>query len=292
MARFARYAAANDWGSMSGRHNAGLGEFLRTRRSRVAPREVGLPDRPRRRVPGLRREELAELAGMSPDYYTRLEQGRHPTASPTVLDALARALRLPADERAHLYALAQAVDPAAHHDRDAADPDALRRMFDVFGLAPAVLCGPFSDILAVNDAAGFLYDTDFDALPAAERNSIHWMLTAPAARALYAEGWEQAASEMVGKLRMEVSQHPAHQRAQELVALLGERSELFRRVWRQHDISTCVQDVKTLRHRLAGELRLRSEAVTVHSSPGQVFYLLLPVDSAFETAFRRYATSR
>jgi transcriptional regulator with XRE-family HTH domain len=265
-----------------------FGEFLRTRRSRVEPSDVGLPAGTRRRVPGLRREELAQLAGMSPDYYTRLEQGRHPTASSAVLDALARALRLRTDEREHLYALAQVVD-----SKRPIDPDqgALHGMLDTFGLTPAVLCGPFSDILATNDAARFLYDTDFAELPAAERNSIHWILTSPTARTLYDEAWEQSATEMIGKLRMEIGQHPAQPRARELVLRLGRSSELFRQVWQQHEISTCVQDVKTLRHRLAGELRLRSEAVTIHSSPDQVFYLMLPVDSTFETAYRKHTRS-
>lgn len=141
---------------MSSPGNAELGEFLRTRRSHMDPRKAGIPESTRRRVPGLRRPELARLASISPDYYTRLEQGRHPTASPGVLDALARALLLSADERAHLYALAQAVDPDPPDDGPAADyAGALERMLAVFGSVPAVLCGAFSDILAANDAAWF-----------------------------------------------------------------------------------------------------------------------------------------
>lgn len=204
-----------------------LGEFLRTRRSRVGPGDVGLPAGTRRRVPGLRREELAQLAGMSQDYYTRLEQGKHQTASPAVLDALARALHLRADEREHLYALAQVVD-----SKQPVVPDqhALHGMLGTFGLTPAVLCGPFSDILATNDAARFLYDTDFAELPPTERNSIHWILTSPTARALYDEAWEQSATEMIGKLRMETGQHPTQPRGRELVAQLGRQSALFRDV--------------------------------------------------------------
>jgi transcriptional regulator with XRE-family HTH domain len=137
---------------MGERGNVELGEFLRARRAQVKPDDVGLPAGPRRRVRGLRREELAEMAGVSPDYYTRLEQGRHPTASAGVLDALARALRLPAEDRSHLYTVAQAVDlnPPASSVRG--DQDGMRRMLDVFGSTPAVLCGPFSDILDTNDA--------------------------------------------------------------------------------------------------------------------------------------------
>jgi transcriptional regulator with XRE-family HTH domain len=276
----------------SSRGNAELGEFLRTRRSQIDPREVGIPDSTRRRVPGLRRQELARHAGVSPDYYTRLEQGRHPTASPAVLDALARALLLSAGDRAHLYALAQAVDPDPPDDGPAADDaGALERTLALFGLVPAVLCGAFSDILAANDAARFLYGTDFGALPASERNSIHWMLTSPVARALYDECWEQTATEMIGKLRAECGRRPRHPRARALVAQLDLRSDLFRQVWRQHEISNCVQGVKTLRHSTGGVLRMRADAFTIHSSPGQVFYVMFPADTAFETAYQKHSSA-
>jgi transcriptional regulator with XRE-family HTH domain len=274
------------------RGNAELGEFLRTRRSRIAPRDVGIPDSTRRRVPGLRREELARLAGVSPDYYTRLEQGRHPTASPGVLDALARALLLSPGERAHLYALAQAIDPDPPDDGPAAGgAEALEHMLAVFGSVPAVLCGAFSDILAANDAARFLYGADPRALPAAERNSIHWMLTSPVAQALYDECWEQTATEMIGALRAESGRRPRDPRARALVAQLDVRSDLFRQVWRQQEISGCVEGIKTLRHATGGVLRMRTDAVTIRSSPGQVFYVMFPVDSAFDAAYQKYAQS-
>lgn len=275
------------------RGNAELGEFLRTRRALLTPDDVGLPGSTRRRVAGLRRAELARIAGVSPDYYTRLEQGRHPTASPAVLDALARALRLTSQERAHLHALARAVDASPPDGASGAgDPAALEQVLDVFGDTPAVLCGPFSDILGANDAALFLYDlpgADPGGQPAATPNSIQWMLTAPGARALYDECWEQTATEMIGKLRAESGRHPRHPRAQALVGQLSRESELFRRVWGQHEISTCVQGVKTLRHRLGGVLRMRTDAVTVHSSPGHVIYLMLPVDGAFAAAYRAHS---
>jgi len=275
----------------SNRGTAELGEFLKSRRSRIDPRDAGIPDSTRRRVPGLRREELARLAGVSPDYYTRLEQGRHPTASPGVLDALARALRLSADERAHLYALAQAVDPDPPDDGAADEAESLERMLAVFGPVPAVLCGAFSDILAANDAARFLYGTDPRDLPAPERNSIHWILTSPVARALYDECWEQTATEMIGALRTESGRRPRHPRARALVAQLDARSDLFRQVWRQHDVDNCVEGTKTLRHPTAGVLRMRTDAVTVRSTPGHAFYVMFPLDSAFQPAYQKYAHS-
>jgi transcriptional regulator with XRE-family HTH domain len=241
-------------------------------------------------VPGLRRQELAQLAGVSLDYYTRLEQGRHPTASPSVLGALARALLLSADERAYLYVLAQAIDPDLPDDRLATgNAEALERTLAVFGSVPTVVFGAFSDILAANDAARFLYGTDFCALPGPERNGIHWLLTSPVARALYDESWERIATEMIGKLRAESGRRPRDPRARALVAQLDVHSDLFRRVWRQHGISDCVQGIKTLRHATCGVLRMRSDSVTIHSSPGHAFYVMFPVDSTFETAYRKYA---
>jgi transcriptional regulator with XRE-family HTH domain len=278
---------------MGSRGNAELGEFLRTRRSRIDPGEVGIPVGTRRRVPGLRREEVARLARVSPDYYTRLEQGRHATASPAVLDALAQVLLLSATERAHLYAVAKAVDPEPPGDGLAADgAETMERMLAVFGPVPAVLCGAFSDILATNQAARFLYKTDFGTLPVPERNTIHWMLTSPFARTLYDESWQQTATEMIGKLRAETGRSPSHPRARALVAQLDLRSDLFRQVWRQHEISDCVQGLKTLRHPDGGVLRMRTDAVTVHSSPGQVFYVMFPADAAFQAAYQKHARNR
>jgi transcriptional regulator with XRE-family HTH domain len=130
---------------MQAQRNEELGDFLRTRRARIEPREVGLSGTSRRRVRGLRREELAQLAGLIVDYYTRLEQGRHPTASPGVLDSLARALRLPAVERLRLFDLAQVVDSRRVSDSEPAasgpspaDEEAYRRVLDIFGAVPAV----------------------------------------------------------------------------------------------------------------------------------------------------------
>lgn len=283
-----------------GPRNTELGDFLRTRRSRIEPEDVGLPGTTRRRVQGLRREELAQISGLSVDYYTRLEQGRHPTASPSVLDSLAQALRLPPAERLHLFSLARAVDPhppyanQSHRNpspgEEGTDQEHFQQVLGMFGSAPAVLCGPFGDILAANDAACFVYDTDFRRLPVPERNTLHWILTTSTARALYQDAWEDSATEMIGKLRIETGQFPHHSRARDLVAQLDQASPLFRRVWRQHEVSSCVQgDIKVFHHRLGGVLPLRADAVTVHSTPGQVCYVLLPLDDSFDRAFRRYS---
>jgi hypothetical protein len=116
------------------------------------------------------------------------------------------------------------------------------------------------------------------------------MLTSPTARALYDECWEETAAEMVGKLRTIYGRQPQQPRMRELVARLDRESDLFRRVWRQHEVSTCVQgNIKTLRHRLGGVMRMRNDAVTVHSSPDQVIYIMIPLDDAFGTAYRKHS---
>lgn len=233
---------------------------------------------------------MADLGGISPHYYTRLEQGRHRTASAAVLDALARALRLSADDRAHLYTLAQALDPAlAEETSEPVSGDhPLLGMVDIFGSTPAVLVGPFAEILAANDAATFLYDTDFMALPRADRNSILWMLLSPRARTLYDETWEQSATEIVGRLRAETELHPRDPRGRALVETLAEQSDLFRDVWKWHEIAPCAQGYKEFRHRLGGKLRMRDEALMVPSSPGHFFYVMVPGDGAFAAAFQRH----
>jgi PAS domain-containing protein len=149
-----------------------------------------------------------------------------------------------------------------------------------------VLFDEIGDILAANDAACFLFDTDFSALPEEQRNSIYWMLTSARARELYAEHWEQTAAEMVGKLRAETVLHPQRHRAQALVTMLIRESGLFREIWKQPEITFCVQGVKTLQHRIAGALQMRSEVLTVQNAPGQVFYLMVPLDDTFEKALR------
>jgi transcriptional regulator with XRE-family HTH domain len=226
--------------------NADLGTFLRSRRARLDPADVGLPTTGRRRVPGLRREELAAVAGVSAGYYARLEQGRQVTASPSVLDALARGLRLTEDERRHLYTLAGTADTrsVAGLPERAADPR-VRRIVDVFGDTPAVLCGPYTDVLLVNTAASFLL-TDFSSLPPCDRYAIKWHLFAPETRELYGDDWEGATVEMIGMLRLQSARHPGDPRMRDLVAELAARSPLFRRQWAEHRVSAGLRDRKVL----------------------------------------------
>jgi len=308
-------------GAMASPRGAELGDFLRTRRARINPAQVGLPGTRRRRVAGLRREELAHLAGVSANYYARLEQGTQETASPAVLDAVAAALQLSAAERAHLYDLAYVVDRKAltgstadavavrapsEERRGRADdapggspggkpcsgttaalPSTVRAMFNALGTTPAFACDCFADVATVNRAARFLY-ADFDALPARDRNMAVWMLTDPRARSLYGPAWEEVATTMIGALRREAGRQPGHPRVAELVRRLSDDSALFRNAWPRHDIGTCARMINRLYHP-AGTLEFVSDVVTADSDKGIMFALLIPLDpTAFAALLDRH----
>ncbi|WP_229924551.1 helix-turn-helix transcriptional regulator [Streptomyces sulfonofaciens] len=276
---------------MSTRRNAELGTFLKTCRARLKPGDNGPRPGGQRRVPGLRREEVADIAGVSLDYYARLEQGRQVTASPSVLDAVARALRLSDGERTHLYTLAGVARAAQGHPgtgpgEDTVD-DRVRHVLDALGSTPAIVCGPYLDVLAANEAAGFLF-TDFDALPSVERNALRWMLLAPAARDLYGDQWEESAREMVGMLRIDSGRYRKTRRADEIMTELEEKSSLFRRIWRAYQVSTWSISEKDLLHPVAGPLRFRNASISVDGVPGLTIFLVIPEDrAAFEAAFEK-----
>ncbi|MFG2786953.1 helix-turn-helix domain-containing protein [Streptomyces sp. NPDC048419] len=259
---------------------AELSEFLRTRRARLKPEDVGLPDFGRhRRVPGLRREELAQLAGVSVAYYTRLEQGNGRNVSAEVLDSIARALRLTDAEHSHLTHLAK---PKQHKKKPAARAQqvrgALRQLLDTMdGSVPAYISGRRSDILAWNGMAAAVFG-DWSELPAQERNWARLVFLRPEYRDLYVE-WEQKAYDIVSFLRMEAGCYPDDPRLSALVGELSVKSEEFRRLWATHDVKEKSYGVKRLRHPLVGELTLSFESfrladddglalTTYHAEPG------------------------
>src|SRR2546429_5846941 len=196
-------------GARPGTHSGSrseLADLLRSRRHRLTPADVGLPAGTRRRTAGLRREEVAQLAGVSATYYTFLEQGRDVRPSRQVVTALAGALRLSSAERAHLFQLAGI--PLAADDRDqaeATDPvgSTLVSRLDPF---PAYLKGGRWDVLAANRAARAPF-TDWAALPPGDRNMVWWVLTDPAARKVYVE-WEKEASDLLGRFRAAAARRP------------------------------------------------------------------------------------
>ena len=203
-----------------------FGEYLRRRRAELQPADVGLPDTAFRRVQGLRREEVAQLAGVSTDYYTRLEQGRDLSPSEAVLDSLARALELDDAGRAHLQHLAHPARPTRRQTRAVQRVrPTVQSMLDAWTGQPAFVLGRRGDVLATNALARALL-ADFDAMPYRDRNLTRWILLDPAARDLYVD-WAQIASEMVAILRLDAGAHPDDTRTTELVGELTLKSPEF-----------------------------------------------------------------
>jgi transcriptional regulator with XRE-family HTH domain len=244
-----------------------LGDLLRARRASLDPRQAGLTDDGRlRRVPGLRREELAQLANVSVDYVVRLEQGRTRRVSRPVLDALAHALQLTPDERAYLFTLAEV--PSATRARAPARPEvtpALRQLVEDMHDIPAIVVYRRMDVLAWNHGAAALL-TDFGALPPRDRNLVRLMFLDDAFRSLYAD-WPRAARDCVAVLRMETGWHPDNPR---LIALVGElsiRDADFRNWWTNHPVHGLAAVTRTFHHPFAGTLTLDVHQLAIGTHP-------------------------
>ncbi|MEU6127475.1 helix-turn-helix transcriptional regulator [Streptomyces sp. NPDC047123] len=270
---------------------AELSEFLRTRRARLQPQDVGLPNFGRhRRVPGLRREELAQLAGVSVAYYTRLEQGNGRNVSGEVLDAIARALRLTAAEHAHLTHLAK---PTAHKKKKAVRPQYMRpvvqQLLDSIESVPAYVVGRRSDILGWNALAAALFG-DWGELAPAERNWARICFLDPRSRELFVD-WEQKASDIVSYLRMDAGCYPNDPQLSGLVGELSVKSEEFRTLWATHDVQEKGHGVKRMRHALVGELTLSFETLSLPEDCDQslIMYHAEP-DSASAQGLRLLAS--
>ncbi|MHC3455970.1 helix-turn-helix transcriptional regulator [Streptomyces prasinus] len=253
-----------------------MAEFLRSARSRLTPQEAGLddPSPGRRRVSGLRREELAQLAGVSVDYYTRLEQGRSRSASAEVLDALATALHLDDAERSHLHVLARRrPGPARRRPRPqrvhAATWDLLETLQQT--CRPGFVLGRRLDMLAQNQLAGRLI-TDFQALPAAERNQARFVFLDPHARELYRD-WNRVAADTAAMLRLEAGRHPDDPALSALVGDLSIRSEEFRRFWSDNKVHRRTTGTKDYRHPLVGDLTVTYQALTPVDDPDQILFV-------------------
>jgi len=253
--------------------NRELADYLRRARAAVDPARAGLPHDARvRRVPGLRREEVALLAGVSTDYYTRLEQGRSITPSESVLDAIARALDLGPTGRVHLGHLVGGSLP-----RRRGTPTVQRvrpglwQLIDALDGAPALILGRRSDVLASNALARALF-TDWDALPPRERNYARWMLRSDQARELFVD-WEQQARAAVEALRLDAGDHPGDELTAALVAELTEHSAAFRDWWTRHRVHQRTHGSKSLRHPIAGDLTLDYETFTMPGDPEQTLFV-------------------
>ncbi|MEV5282967.1 helix-turn-helix transcriptional regulator [Streptomyces sp. NPDC051994] len=238
-----------------------LGDYLRARRAAVAPADVGLPDDGPRRVPGLRRDEVALLAGMSTDYYIRLEQGRERHPSEQVLRAIAGTLRLDDAATAHLFRLGLSVVGTVAATRTVA-PELLRLM-DGMRDAPAFVVGAEQDVLAANAMARELYRgfARYD-------NLLRMIFLDPFAREFYAD-WDHAARIAVGNLRASSSQFPQDERIERVVGELSVRSPAFTGLWARYEVRPRTHEDKHFRHPRVGEIRLHFEALAVTSAPGQ-----------------------
>jgi transcriptional regulator with XRE-family HTH domain len=258
-----------------------LGDFLRSRRARIQPEEVGLPSYGRRRVPGLRREEVAQLAGVSVDYYIRLEQGRGPSVSDTVLDAVARVLRLDETEHAYLRTVARppgkdkAPRPAAPRVRPG-----VQLLLDSMERTPAFVLGRRMEVLAWNALGDAV--NGFSRMAPGVRNVAHQAFLDPAARDLYPD-WAAVAAQTVAHLRLNSGHHRDDRELSALVGELSVKSEDFRRLWADHQVALCMYGVKRLRHPLAGLLTLPYETLTVPTDPEQTIVVYTP-EPGSETA--------
>jgi transcriptional regulator with XRE-family HTH domain len=248
-----------------------LGDFLKARRALVGPPRHGAG---RRRVPGLRREEVAALARVSTDYYTRLEQGRHRRPSDAVLASLAEALELDGLATRHLFDLARAVPVPA---RGTASDDvqrvrpSLHLLLDSFTGHPAFVRGRRTEVLAMNPLAASLL-ADLPARPARERALIRWAFLDPQARERYVD-WEAVASSMVGTLRLDAGRHPGDPLLARLVDELTEGSEEFRTWWSDHRVVERRDGIKRLDHPRVGRLDIRYEALDVTGVEDQTLFI-------------------
>ncbi|MFD7439277.1 helix-turn-helix transcriptional regulator [Streptomyces sp. NPDC059861] len=251
--------------------------FLRARRSEISPSQVGLPAQEEsRKVRGLRREEVAHLAGISVDYYARLEQGRLPAPSGGVIDAIADALRLNDDQRDYLRQLgdrAPAPRPRAHRQ---VVPEPVRAVLSDLATTPAVVLGRFMDVLAWNSMAAELL-TDFAKIPEGQRNYLRLAFLDPEMRNRVVD-WEQTARECVSYLRMDASRHPSDPRMAAMVTELSDEAPEFRRWWSSYKASSSAWGTKHLRHPMVGELRLTWQILTVAQDRDQFLVVLSPAD--------------
>ncbi|MFJ9948731.1 helix-turn-helix transcriptional regulator [Kitasatospora sp. NPDC091207] len=241
-----------------------LGGFLRARRGRVAPEDVGIAGGRHRRVRGLRREELAQLAGISVDYYVRLEQGRATQPSPEVLDALARALGLDAAERRHLATLAGARRGTAPEAR--VSPQ-LRRLLDAVTDFPAFATTHRLDVVAWN-ALGAELMGGLGVPGRRDANNARYLFCDPASRDVHPE-WENRAREAVGQLRVSAGTYPDDTELAALITELSARSADFRRIWATGEIVVCGAGRKQLRHPVTGLITLDYETLHVAAAPAE-----------------------
>jgi len=269
--------------------NDALREFLRTRRARLRPQDVGIEPRGPRRVPGLRREEVAMLAGVSLDYYARLEQGRDLQPSDQVLDAIARALRLADVEREYLRNLVRSTvavpEPRALEIPPLGSGE--RMLLDGLSL-PGLIVDVRGDVHAMNRLCRALL-VGLEPMPSPASSHPRWVFLEPATRELFTD-WEMIARASVGVLREAVGRHPRDRGLQALVGELSVASPEFRTWWADHEVDTRCRGRKRLRHPVVGDLVVHTETLRLHDGDRWLFAYATEPGSASEQAMRLLGT--
>jgi transcriptional regulator with XRE-family HTH domain len=273
-----------------------LANFLRSRRARLRPEDVGLVSHGPRRVPGLRREELAQLAGVSPIYYTRLEQGQSANASDSVIEAIAGALALSDAERAHLYELAR---PRRTKRRRSQRPDSARpgigRLIAAMRDVPAMVLGRHTEVLAWNDLGHLVFASHYDRTapdrPADRPNLTRMLFLDPHTRDLH-RCWDEEASRAVASLRVAAGRFSDDTALTALVGELIVKSPEFAACWAKHPVQTCVAGTKYLHHPVIGDFELDFEALHLPEDDGHRILTYTPEPgSSDEAALRLLLTT-
>lgn len=255
-------------------HRQELAAFLRARRHRIQPADVGIPSSGRRRTPGLRREEISQLTGVSVTWYTWLEQARNITVSRQVLDSLAKGLQLDEFERRHMFALAATPLPVSH--QTVSPSSSLRRLIDVLNPHPAYLVSPSWDLLAWNDAeAGLIGDPG--RLPEHERNIIRMMFTDSSLRRLLVN-WRTQAASLIGQFRADAGRNVGDPRFDRLSAELCTTSEVFRTMWDTHDVGGFGSTRWEFDHPRLGRLTVDYVRMAALDSPDVRLFTCMPAD--------------
>ena len=266
-----------------------LADFLRRRREAILPARVGLPVGGRRRTPGLRREEVAQLAGVGVTWYTWLEQARDIRVSENVLDALSRALLLDASERAHLFNLAGAPSAATAVESDSLDP-AVILLLERFGTYPASVVNSRYDILGCNASYRGLMG-DITAVPFDRRNVMWLMFTSPRLRTMLVD-WEHAAHRVVGQFRAAYADHMSEPAWRSMVKRLRDASPTFCDYWDEHRVAAAENVVKQFRHPHLGLLRFKTTNMWLAERVGNRLMVYTPVDDETGATYQRLAKIR
>jgi transcriptional regulator with XRE-family HTH domain len=254
-----------------------LAAFLRSRRDRLSPQVLGLPDGGRRRTPGLRREEVAQHAGVGLTWYTWLEQGRAINASAEVLSAIARTLRLDRFERAHLFTLAGVPDPDLPVE-DEVVPRSVLAMLQQLHPMPAHVVTSRYDLLAWNQAYAALMG-DLESIPRERRNALWLLFTEPSWRELVVD-WHSSSRHVLARFRANMAAHVGEPAWTGLVAELSEVSEEFRELWSHHEVTSPDDKRKRYLHPAVGLLELEATSLWIGDQPGMRLHVAVPVDEA------------